>query len=233
VKVSPRAPAFVLFALLAGGCLALLVRCFGWRRFARRMRALRAAALRIDTRFVGCRRVPVLISREYDGPPFTAGLLRPYVLLPARGVRGLREEQRRAVIEHELAHVRHLDVLLVGALLYVSAFFWFLPGVSWLVARIRALVEQSADDAAVRAGVDPVALASALVEVAEALTFAPEAELAVGRSRRALLARATRLVSPERAGSRALGALRVLALALVGAGVLSSFFLGNHTITLH
>lgn len=232
VKVSRHAPGIVVVFLLSAGALLLFRRLHAWRRFDRAARALRAVARLVDTRRVGRRRVPVIVSATYSGPPFAGGLLRPYVLLSEESVRRLSDEQRHAVIEHELAHVRHLDVLLVAVLAYVSAFFWFLPGASWLVARIRALVELSADDAAVRAGAEPLALASALVTVGEMLTGEPEAELAVGRTGTALVLRARRLLSSEREERRGIRILRLMALGFVAAGVLHSVFFGNHTLPL-
>jgi hypothetical protein len=231
VKVSRHAAAIVVVTLLAVGTFSLLRRWLAWRRFDRGARAFRAGARLVDTRRVGRRGVPVLVSASYSGPPFAAGLLRPYVLLSEESLRRLNDEQRRAVVEHELAHVRHLDVLLVGALSYLSAFFWFLPGVSWLVARIRTHVELSADDAAVQAGAEPAALASALVAVGEMLTSEPEAELAVGRTGSSLFVRATRLLSQERGERQLIRVLRLIVLGLMAAGTLNSVLLGNHTQT--
>jgi Zn-dependent protease with chaperone function len=233
VKVSRHAPAFVVIALSSVGVFLLLRRWLAWRRFSRIARAHRIGARLIDTRRFRRADVPVLVSPNYSGPPFAAGLLRPYVLFSEESVRHLSDEQRIAVIEHELAHVRHLDVLLVGALSYLAALFWFLPGVSWLVARVRAHVELSADDAAVRAGADPVVLASALLTVAEALMSEPEAELAVGRTESSLAVRATRLLSSREGERGASRVLRLIALGLVAAGVLNSVFLGNHTQAFH
>jgi beta-lactamase regulating signal transducer with metallopeptidase domain len=51
-------------------------------------------------RYCGCQKLDA---------PAVLGWFRPVVLLPARALLGLSEEQMEAVIAHELAHIRRLD----------------------------------------------------------------------------------------------------------------------------
>ena len=72
------------------------------------------------------------------------GWWRPVILLPIAW-REWNSEQLRAVLAHELAHIRQHDYLaIVGAELSRSLYFYH-PLVHWLVARLRLEQELSAD----------------------------------------------------------------------------------------
>lgn len=92
---------------------------------------------------LGCRRVSL---RECEGltGPATAGWRRPVLLLPA-GWREWDEEERLAVLAHELAHIRRGDFaarLVAG--LGVALHFYH-PLLHWLSARLRLQQEFAAD----------------------------------------------------------------------------------------
>lgn len=75
------------------------------------------------------------------------GWWRPVILLPAAW-REWSSEQLRAVLAHELAHIRQRDYLtIVGAELSRSLYFYH-PLIHWLVARLRLEQELAADAAA-------------------------------------------------------------------------------------
>lgn len=80
--------------------------------------------------------------------PVTFGLRRPIVLLPET-VRGEPEAIQRAVLCHELLHVKRRDWVWVIAEAIVRAVLWFHPGVWWLIGRIRVSREQVVDRAAI------------------------------------------------------------------------------------
>ena len=77
--------------------------------------------------------------------PITFGAWRPVVLLPA-ALQCQPEPLRRAVLVHELWHVRRRDWFWVVGEEFVRAIFWFHPGVSWVVARVQASREEVVDE---------------------------------------------------------------------------------------
>ena len=80
--------------------------------------------------------------------PVTFGLRRPIVLLPET-VRGEPEAIQRAVLCHELLHVKRRDWVWVIAEAIVRAVLWFHPGVWWLIARVQLAREEVVDERAV------------------------------------------------------------------------------------
>jgi beta-lactamase regulating signal transducer with metallopeptidase domain len=98
----------------------------------------------------------------------TCGIFRPWILLP-REHRLWDPEFLRAVLLHELAHVRRRDCLVQWLPNIVCALHWFNPLV-WL-ARSEMLCEseRACDDAVIRSGVSGRAFARDLVEIVRSI----------------------------------------------------------------
>lgn len=80
--------------------------------------------------------------------PFTYGLWKPVIVLPAR--QQLTEEQLQMILLHEWNHIRHGDVLWQWLLLLVCSIHWFNPAV-WLMYRLcRQDLELFCDEATVK-----------------------------------------------------------------------------------
>jgi beta-lactamase regulating signal transducer with metallopeptidase domain len=146
-----RWPAVVAAVFLAGAgfCLArflfALAAVHAWRRRSRPIDdpALLGltAALRAD---MGCRR-PVEVRESPDlAAPATAGWRRPLILLPPDW-RAWDEAQRRAVLSHELAHVRRSDYVAWLVARVSVALHFYHPLVYWLANRLRLQQELAAD----------------------------------------------------------------------------------------
>ncbi len=88
------------------------------------------------------------ISTEVASP-VTFGEFRPVVLLPAR-FEEMADDRQRAVVCHELAHVRRHDWAFHLAEEIIRAVFWFHPAVWWLISRIRLAREQVVDGEVLR-----------------------------------------------------------------------------------
>jgi beta-lactamase regulating signal transducer with metallopeptidase domain len=77
--------------------------------------------------------------------PFVCGLLRPTIMLPQSLVQSLTPAELRAVLNHEIAHVRQNDLIWCVAWQWLRAICWFHPLV-WLVPVAHNLAcEQEAD----------------------------------------------------------------------------------------
>jgi len=98
--------------------------------------------------------------------PLVWGLLRPVIVLPAHAG-GWSAEERRAVLLHELAHVRRHDCAVWMTAQLAVAIFWFHPGVWWAASRLLAARELACDERVVRAGVRRADYAECLMRVAD------------------------------------------------------------------
>ena len=79
------------------------------------------------------------------GQPVTFGLRRPIVLLP-ESLRSLPESVQRAVLAHELWHVRRRDWAWILAEECVRAALWFHPAIWFLVSRVQSSREEVVDE---------------------------------------------------------------------------------------
>lgn len=189
-------------------------------RFVRRRRQVRCRlvrARRVDDldsatdrwrALLGIRRSVTVVVGEGAGSPFTVGILRPVIWLPARLVPDPGSPLAEAAVAHELHHVRGLDDLWLRLVAVVRALYFFLPVAWWASARLAECRERAIDDAVLaHRVVSPRAYGRALL-AAGALTWptraeggAPErdAELPVpafGTDRRSLPMRIERIVRP-------------------------------------
>jgi beta-lactamase regulating signal transducer with metallopeptidase domain len=101
------------------------------------------------------------------GVPMVVGWRRPLILLPAGSTARLTAEQMRAVLAHELAHVRRRDYLLNLFQLAADALLIHHPAAQWLSRRVRVEREYCCDDEAAAIARDPVQYARALEAIEE------------------------------------------------------------------
>jgi len=144
--------AYLLAGLLFVGILIatarLLAGLFAIRSCRRRALAiddgeLRSLAAEISGQLGLARSCELAVSSEVNSPA-TVGWRRPLVLLPIDWASWTLAE-RRAVLAHELAHVRRGDYATWVAALAIRAVHFYHPLVHWLVARLRLQQEMAAD----------------------------------------------------------------------------------------
>lgn len=109
----------------------------------------------------------VLLSDGSD-MPFAVGIRRPAVFLPGRLVSRLSSEQIRAVLAHELAHVRRRDYAVNLGQRVIEALLWFHPAVHWLSKVAREEREHCCDELAADVVGDRRVVAGALLALEEA-----------------------------------------------------------------
>ena len=231
-RVSSHAAPALSFAVLVVSLVKLGANALRFAVFRGRLARLRRHCVELERRTIGFRTVRVLESASYEGVAFTGGLFQPYVVLPKAMSARLSAAERAAVLEHELGHVAHWDIALLVPLECLRQLFWYVPGVGWLLARIHALLEFRADDAALAAGAPRPVMVSALLAAAElSLTETAPQTLAMSRDASLLRARVQRLLTPlpvTRAPGRLSSVARVLVIAWFVIGALQAVACGNH-----
>jgi beta-lactamase regulating signal transducer with metallopeptidase domain len=228
----PPAPAMTLTAWLlvlsvvvsAVLLVWLLVR---WWQITRQVSAARTSerltAIMAKTQsLAGIRSQPPVKLTGNTMSPAVCGLFRPAILIPQALAEQFSDEQLRAVLLHELIHLRRRDVWLNFVQSLLQIVYWWHPLV-WLAnARIRRVREEAVDDAVMLAlAGEAEAYAPTLLEVAKLALNRPLASLGlVGilESRSALRQRIERLVdfrAPRRAGLTLASVFGVLAFTAV------------------
>jgi TonB family protein len=158
------------------------------------------------------RHIRVLISSLTESPS-VVGWLRPAILLPAATLAGLEPEQLRAVLAHEIAHIRRYDYLVNLAQTVVETLLFYHPAVWWASARIRHERELCCDDAAVAVCGDAICYARALTSLERLRGATPR--LALGSTGGPLLYRIQRLAGlRQEMGPSKLPGIAALALGL-------------------
>lgn len=166
-KINLRDAALALFALWGIGFLWAAMRLFfgAIGVNALHMSSSRIASGEIASLDPDCADCELRLASENSGP-MTWGFLRPVILLPAEAA-FWSSERRRAVLLHELAHVRRRDSLAQVLSLIACALYWPNP-LAWIGARaMRRDAEIAADDQVIDAGVKPSTYARELLQLAE------------------------------------------------------------------
>lgn len=214
---------------------AYLIHAAEWRRAVRRG----SARLLLESR-VGRRKVGVYLQDSKDSNAHAGGILRPYIALSHRLFSRLSPEERAATLAHELAHVRGFDLPQALMIALLGDIFWFVPGYRQLQRRLEDQRELAADQAAVREGADPLALATTLLKTradAEArdhrglLPAIPSVYSGLAKHR-PLLRRRIEHLTASSVGQANVGGQALLA-TLATAAVLASSIGGNYELGGH
>ncbi len=105
--------------------------------------------------------------------PGIFGVFRPVLLLPENIFEHLTPEQWKAVVTHELCHVRHRDNLIGIVQMFVETVFWFHPLVWWVGKRIFHERERACDEEVLRLGNEPRTYARSILKVCEVFLESP------------------------------------------------------------
>ncbi|MFI5257770.1 MAG: M56 family metallopeptidase, partial [Gemmatimonadales bacterium] len=160
---------FSIWALVALAiALTLGYATLAVRRIVKRARPLDAPAWRTPLYEIadrlGLDEAPRLLCSDDAKMPFACGMLTPTIVLPAE-CQSWTIERRRAVLLHELAHVRRHDLVghTIGRL--ACATYWFHPLVWTAAKRLRSESERACDDLALECGTSAPDYAEHLLDI--------------------------------------------------------------------
>ena len=105
--------------------------------------------------------------------PGVFGVFRPVLLLPEGIFDRLTPAQLRAVIAHELCHVRHRDNLIAAIHMFVETVFWFHPLVWWIGKRMVEERERACDEEVLRDFGEPKIYAEGILNVCKLYVESP------------------------------------------------------------
>jgi len=164
--ISPSFPILIVGCLVGVSIALLVVRFFSYYRFENeRVKDRKKGTLIKELILDRFRKVDIYLSEKYLGTPFTGGFLKPFICIPKKTVELLNEEEKEAVIQHEIAHIKTFDLPITLTIKILGDIFWFVPGYRFLTRKIDRLREILADKVAVINGAGALHLASALVKL--------------------------------------------------------------------
>jgi beta-lactamase regulating signal transducer with metallopeptidase domain len=131
--------------------------------------------------------------------PATTGWLRPLVLLPSTALAALRTDQVKAVVVHELAHVRRYDYPVNLLQSVVEGLLFFHPAVWWVSTKVRQERESCCDEIAAVVTGDRGGYAKALLAMEELRPDVPLHALGARGTGGSLLARVERILGARSA----------------------------------
>ncbi len=138
------------------------------------------------------REITVGVSGKVTNP-LVVGWLRPLVVLPTKILTELSPAQIKAVLAHELAHVKRGDFVINAIQCVIETLLFFHPCVWWASARVRQERENCCDDLAVSIVGSSKCYAQALLQLEQSRA---QQQLALGANGGSLVDRIRRLTRP-------------------------------------
>jgi uncharacterized protein (TIGR03435 family) len=132
-----------------------------WRRIRAAVRAGSPVHLAVPIRAVSS---PTLIE------PGVFGVFRPVILLPEDILHRLTASQLKAVIVHELCHIRYRDNLVAAIQMSIETVFWFQPLVWWIGRRMLEERERACDEEVLCLGCEPRVYAEGILSICKLYT---------------------------------------------------------------
>src|SRR5262245_17757523 len=153
------------------GCaVVLMVWLLRWRRVSAAVNAgMPMTSGRIHdafTKLASSPALPLVIS-DTSLEPGVFGIVRPVLLWPRDIETRLDDAQVRAILAHELAHVRRRDNLTAAVHMVVEAIFWFQPLAWWNGNRLVNERERACDEEVVRLGSEPHVYAESILKTCQ------------------------------------------------------------------
>jgi uncharacterized protein (TIGR03435 family) len=173
-------PVFLAALWLCGIAVVVLAWYARWRRVSSVMR--KAVALREgrEVEFLRRRERAAGMSQQIEMrvsrtslEPGIFGIVRPILVWPQGISERLDDEHLKAILAHELCHVRRRDNLSAAGHMVVEAIFWFHPMVWWLGARLLQERERACDEQVLEMGSDRRIYAEGILKICEFCVGSP------------------------------------------------------------
>ncbi len=172
---------------------------------------IQSLANRIATR-LGVRRTFRLVQSALTEVPAVIGWFRPVILIPVGLLERIPLVHVRALLAHELAHIKRNDYLVNLLQTIVDITLFYHPAAWWLSGRIREEREYCCDDIAASLSGDSLEYARALMELEDSRHRPAEPVIALTGG--SLMNRVQRIVGNRHASRGSIAAL--LAIAITG-----------------
>lgn len=154
------------------------------------------------------RKVRIKVSDRVISP-FTYGIARPVIVLPAKGI---DSENIDAVLSHEMNHIRSFDVLLKKLALLAACIHWFNP-LAWVMLVLTDRdIELACDEAVILSGCSRKSYACALLNMAEKGALPYAAGFSIGKN--AFSKRITEIIRMKETGKASLACAVLLAMTV-------------------
>ena len=114
---------------------------------------------------IGLTKKVKFVSSNIALTPMAMGVFKPAVIIPAKLFTGLTEEQMKAILIHELAHIKRNDFLVNILQSIVEILFFYHPGVWWISTVIRNERENCCDDITVSLTGEKIEYAKTLIQL--------------------------------------------------------------------
>jgi len=141
--------------LIAVWLCGFLVSAWCWLRSWLRVRAVLKLASPLNVE-LPLKDVPVaVLSSPGLLEPAILGIIRPVLVLPHGLTDKITREQFKAILIHELCHVRRRDNLAMAIYMVAETLFWFYPLVRGIGKRLMDERERACDEEVLRIGQEP------------------------------------------------------------------------------
>jgi bla regulator protein BlaR1 len=156
--------------------------------------------------------------------PAVCGLFKPVILMPATLLEKLSREKLKAVLIHELAHIKRADIWM-NLLQTVLQIVYFYNPLVWIAnAMVRRVREQAVDEMVLVAlGPETKSYSNVLIDIAEMVFCKPGFGLrlvGVVESKKALERRIKHMLNRDVPKSSKLGILGLFAIVVIGVIIL-------------
>jgi uncharacterized protein (TIGR03435 family) len=105
--------------------------------------------------------------------PAVIGILKPILVLPDGITHKMSPDQLKAILIHELCHIKRRDNLATAIYMMVETLFWFYPLVRWIGKRLIDERERSCDEEVLRLGNERLVYAEGILNVCKTYLESP------------------------------------------------------------